>query len=320
MSSNSQRRRSGVKGDAAKSKTHSERPKTPTSGGGGNRRKSEPPKGLPLQNKSNGHGDDLKNVQMDFPAISPGNGGKSKWDNLSRGTISSSLKKSGSGAMDTGNPEMKRSVSVTFDLKSDKGSKQKLSQTSVEPNQMKRSTSGELHQRQLMQRSISKEDFRATQEEVEKRMHRTVSFNDNLAGLNSNGKVPEVENSVKLRHPKVENMSSMQDSPEGGEVVVKRRGGKRRSDPPNKRWSLNLPLESGSGIGSGRDLKSPSIPGSRTSKRRVPSGDYTSYAPILNAATSSLDLDKIIQMYKVDENFAIPEVCFWGQLETIIFD
>lgn len=320
MSSNSQRRRSGVKGDAAKGKSHSERPKTPTSGGGGNRRKSEPPKGLPLQNKSNGHGDDLKNVQMDFPAISPGNGGKSKWDNLSRGTISSSLKKSGSGAMDTGNPEMKRSVSVTFDLKSDKGSKQKLSQTSVEPNQMKRSTSGELHQRQLMQRSISKEDFRATQEEVEKRMHRTVSFNDNLAGLNSNGKVPEVENSVKLRHPKVENMSFMQDSPEGGEVVVKRRGGKRRSDPPNKRWSLNLPLESGSGVGSGRDLKSPSILGSRTSKRRVPSGDYTSYAPILNAATSSLDLDKIIQMYKVDENFAIPEVCFWGQLETIIFD
>lgn len=52
----------------------------------------------------------------------------------------------------------------------------------------------------------------------------------------------------------------------------------------------------------------------------MPSGDYTSYAPILNAATSSLDLDKIIQMYKVDENFAIPEVCFWGQLETIIFD
>ncbi|XP_078338722.1 unconventional myosin-XVIIIa-like isoform X6 [Crassostrea virginica] len=304
MSSNSQRRRSGVKGETSKGKPTPDRPKTPTSGGG--RRKPETPKGLPLNSKTNG--DNLENVKMDFPAISPGHGGKSKWDNLSRGTISSSMKRSSSGAMDTGNPEMKRSVSVTFDLKSDKGTKQKLSQTvSHDPHQLKRSTSGELHQRQLMQRSISKEDFRATQEEVEKRMHRTVSFNDNLAGLNSNGTGAEDEKAVKLRHPKVENISA-HDVAEGGEVVVKRRGGKRRSDPPNKRWSLNLPLESGSSVGSGRDLKSPSTLGSRSNKRRVPSGDYTAFAPnILNAATSSLDLDKIIQMYKVDENFAIPE-------------
>lgn len=308
MSTNSQRRRSGVKGDSAKGKAQPDRPKTPNIGGG-KRRSEGTPKGLPLQNKTNGHGDNLENVQMDFPAISPGHGGKSKWDNLCRGTISSAMKRSGSGAMETGNPEMKRSVSVTFDVKSEKG-KHKLSQSvSVDPNQIKRSASGELHQRQLMQRSISKEDFRATQEQVEKRMHRTVSFNDNLAALNSNETVPEEESSVKLRHPRVENISAIHDTPDGGEVVVKRRGGKRRSDPPNKRWSLNLPLESGAGIGSGRDLKSPSTPGSRTSKRRVTSGDYTAFAPALNAATSSLDLDKIIQMFKIDGNFTIPEVC-----------
>lgn len=60
---------------------------------------------------------------MDFLVIFLGNGGKFKWDNLSRGIILFSLKKSGSGVMDIGNLEMKRSVSVIFDLKFDKGLK-----------------------------------------------------------------------------------------------------------------------------------------------------------------------------------------------------
>lgn len=58
---------------------------------------------------------------MDFLVIFLGNGGKFKWDNLSRGIILFSLKKS--GVMDIGNLEMKRSVSVMFDLKFDKGLK-----------------------------------------------------------------------------------------------------------------------------------------------------------------------------------------------------
>lgn len=125
-------------------------------------------------------------------------------------------------------------------------------------------------------------------------MYRIVFFNDNFVGLNFNGKVLEVENLVKLRYLKVENMSFMQDSLEGGEVVVKRRGGKRRLDLFNKRWSFNFLLESGSGVGSGRDLKFFFIFGSRISKWRVFFGDYIFYVFILNVVNSLLDLDKII--------------------------
>lgn len=75
---------------------------------------------------------------------------------------------------------------------------------------------------------------------------------------------------------------------------MKRRGGKRCLDLFNKRWSFNFLLESGLGVGSGRDLKFFFIFGNRISKWRVFFGDYIFYVFILNVVNSLLDLDKII--------------------------
>ena len=239
----------------------------------------------------------------------------SKWDNLCRGTISSSLKRldnvetektpsrSSPRQNSKDGPSLKRSGSVTLGFQGQQVSKSGDKNPVLDSSPLKRSVSNIDFQNKNVQRSVSKDEVERSPSNSSLNSQTDLTKPRSGSGRYEKEYMGQI---VKLRRPKNTEVNDDRRKSTNFDSPVTRRT--KNADQSKKRWSLNLDTSLEANFTGRKEIASPTVP---KTKKRVPSGgDYSAPPTSMLASTPVcfMDLDKVIQLFRVDVPGTIEEV------------